>query len=259
MTYLLITLRAEALKVRKSRVIWLTALAFSIAPLMAGFFMFVLKNPAYAESAGLLGAKAQIAGEASWPSYLQIHAQMIAVGGLIVFGFVTSWLFGREYADATAKDLLALPYSRTFVVFAKFILAFLIHIALSLYIIGLGFILGWCIGLPEWSPEIMLSHFYVLLIVTVMTAILCTPVAFFAFYGKGYLAPLGFVILTLVFSQIMTAAGFGDYFPWAIPAIYSGLTDGIGTLSWQAISIVLLTSLLGILGTLYCWLYMDQH
>src|SRR5699024_1298166 len=44
--------------------------------------------------------------------YINLHAQMIAVGGIFVFGFVTSWIFGREYADKTVTDLLALPYSR---------------------------------------------------------------------------------------------------------------------------------------------------
>jgi ABC-2 type transport system permease protein len=35
-------------------------------------------------------------------------AQGIAIGGLFVFGFIMSWIFGREYTDRTMKDLLAL-------------------------------------------------------------------------------------------------------------------------------------------------------
>src|SRR5690625_4535709 len=116
MTCFLAALQTEMLKIRKSKVIWITAAAFTIAPLMAGFFMFVLKDPELAKSTGLVGAKAQIAGEANWPSYLGLHAQMIAVGGIFVFGFVTSWVFGREYSDNTVKDLLALPYSRAVIV-----------------------------------------------------------------------------------------------------------------------------------------------
>lgn len=107
MIYLYTVLRVECLKVIKSKVIWLTAAAFTIAPLMAGFFMFVLKNPELAKNSGLLGTKAQIAGEATWPSYIELHAQMISVGGIFIFGFVTSWIFGREYADQTIKDLLS--------------------------------------------------------------------------------------------------------------------------------------------------------
>jgi ABC-2 type transport system permease protein len=41
-------------------------------------------------------------------------------------------------------------------------------------------------------------------------------------WGKGYLSPLGFVALILVFAQLVAAAGYGSYFPWSVPAIFSG-------------------------------------
>ena len=259
MTYFFAALQTEGLKIRKSKVIWVTAAAFTIAPLMAGFFMFVLKDPELAKSSGLVGAKAQIAGEASWPSYLNLHAQMIAVGGIFVFGLVTSWIFGREYADNTVKDLLALPYSRAVIVMVKFLASFITNIMLSAYIITLGFFIGWIIGLPQWSTATVISNLYILIIVTILTIVLSTPVAFFASYSRGYLAPLGFVIITLVLSQIVSAVGFGEYFPWAIPALYSGVTAGEFMIEWSSILIILMTSLIGFLSTLFWWLYADQQ
>lgn len=258
MSYLLNALQAEGLKIHKSKVIWLTMLAFTIAPFMGGFFMFVLKDPELAQSTGLLGAKAQIAGEASWPAYLNLLAQIIAVGGLLIFGFVTSWIFGREYADHTVKDLLALPYSRAVIVIAKFIAGCLTNLILSAYVVTLGLLMGWIIGLPEWSSAIFLQGLNVLLIVTILTIVLSTPVAFFASYGRGYLAPLGFVILTIVLSQIIAAAGFGEFFPWAIPALYSSVIVGT-SVGLSSFLLILFTSVVGVFGTLYWWMYVDQH
>src|SRR5699024_8493957 len=240
-------LQTECLKVRKSKVIWITVLAFTIAPLMAGFFMFLLKDPEIAKSTGFLGVKAQIAGEANWLSYIRLHAQMIAVGGLLVFGFVTSWIFGREYADNTAKDLLALPYSRVVIVMAKLVASVITNIALCAYIVCLGFLFGWIIGLPQWSFEMVTKGLFIVLIVSILTIALSTPVAFFASYGGGYLAPLGFVVITLVLSQIVSAAGFGAYFPWAIPSLYSGVTADGYTLEWGGLIIIFTTGALGIL------------
>ena len=54
-------LRCELLKARRSRVPLWTAAGFSLAPLMAGLFMFILKDPSRARALGLLRAKAQIA------------------------------------------------------------------------------------------------------------------------------------------------------------------------------------------------------
>src|SRR5690625_622070 len=197
MRYFFAVLQAEGLKIRKSKVTWITVAAFTIAPLMAGFFMFVLKDPEFAERSGLVGAKAQIAGEANWPSNLRLHAQMIAVGGILIFGFMTSWVFGREYADQTAKDLLALPYSRSVVVMAKFVTIFITNMLISIYIVIFGFLIGLFIGLPELSIDIVIQGLYMIMVVTILTIALSTPVAFFASYGGGYLAPLGFVILKI--------------------------------------------------------------
>lgn len=253
-------LNAELLKVRKSKVVWITAAAFTIVPLLAGFFMFVLKNPEFSASSGLLGAKAQIAGEASWPAYINLHAQMIAVGGILIFGFITSWLFGREYSDGTAKELLALPYSRAVIVLAKFAAAFITNVLMSAYIVLVGLTIGRIIDLPQWSTAIVTEGLFKLLVVTLLVIILSFPVSFFASYGRGYLAPLGFVILSLVLSQIVAAAGYGEFFPWAIPALYSGLAeDGVVALNSSNLTIIFMTSLIGVIGTLYWWVFADHH
>ncbi|MEW9053138.1 MAG: ABC transporter permease [Neobacillus sp.] len=259
MRYLLAALKVELLKLRKSRMIWITAAAFSIAPLMGGFFMFVLKNPELAASTGLVGAKAQIVGEANWPSFLGLLAQMISIGGILIFGFVTSWVFGREYTDRTVKDLLALPYPRGIIVIAKYITVLIANLLLSIHVILVGIILGLIVGLPGWSSAVVTDGLTVIFIATLLTIALSTPVAFFACYGRGYLAPLGFVVLMVVFSQIIAAAGYGDYFPWAVPALFSGTSGVALTLGWANLTPLLITSLLGLAGTLSWWLFADQN
>lgn len=259
MRYFFPVLQVELLKIRKSKVTWITLIAFTLVPFIAGFFMFALKYPEFAKSSGLLGAKSQIAGEASWPAYLSLLAQMIAVGGILIFGFVTSWLFGREYTDGTVKDLLALPYPRLVIVLAKFIAMCITNLLMTLYIVLLGLVIGWLIDLPQWSYIIFTDGMRVLLVVAILTIVLSTPVAFFAILGRGFLSPLGFTILLLVLSQIIAIAGFGEYFPWSIPAIYSGVVEGGMSLDWIHLSIILITSSIGLFSALYWWLIADQH
>ena len=98
----------ELLKIRRSGVLLFTTLGFALLPLVGGFFMIVLKDPELAQRVGLISTKARmLAGAADWPTYLELLAQALAVGGIILFGFIGSWVFGREYADHTVKDLLA--------------------------------------------------------------------------------------------------------------------------------------------------------
>lgn len=253
------SLHGELLKIRKSKILWITIAALTIVPLMGGFFMFVLKDPELAKSTGLLGAKAQLVGEASWPSFFNLLSQAIAVGGILVFGFIFSWVFGREYSDRTYKDLLAISISRTSIVIAKFLAAAIWCLLLSLFVFGLGYIIGSLIDLPDGSASITKIGFIKFVVSALLTIVLSCPVAFFASYGRGYLAPLGFVVITLVFAQVIAAAGHGYYFPWSIPALYSQIagaeSEPIGAISYV---IVLITGILGFSGTILWWKFADQ-
>ena len=68
---------AETLKLRRSKVPLFTAAGFSIAPLVGGLFMIILKDPAAARSMGLISTKAQlVGGVADWTMFFSILAQI---------------------------------------------------------------------------------------------------------------------------------------------------------------------------------------
>lgn len=249
----------EAKKFFHSKVPLLTLSVLAIIPVMAGFFMFVLKDPNLAQNLGLISAKANLMGTADWPSYFSLLAQAIAIGGMIVFGFVTAWIFGREYSDRTINDLLALPKSRSVIVIAKFIVAVLWCMVLSLFVLVFGLIVGKIVDIPLWSVDVMTQGISVFIVCSVLTSLLTPPVALFASIGRGYLSALGFMIFTLVLAQIIAFIGYGQYFPWAIPPLIAGITGDDGVLiSYLSINIVLLTSVLGTVGTLLWWRYADH-
>ena len=107
MNNLFSALWTEFLKMRRSKVPFFTAIGFSIVPLVGGLFMIILKDPEAAKSMGLISTKAQLmVGVADWPAFFNIIAQAVAVGGAILFAIVTAWIFGREFSDHTAKELL---------------------------------------------------------------------------------------------------------------------------------------------------------
>lgn len=260
MAMIITSLMAELLKVRKSKIFVMTFLGFSIAPLMGGFFMFILKDPEFARTSGLLGSKAALHGTADWPSLWGMLAQIVAIGGIVLFGFIASWVFGREYADRTVKDLLALPVPRISVVLSKFIAIVLWCACLTFYVLVLGFLVGWLVGLPQWSMQTAIHGIGQLLAAAVLTTALSSPVAFFASYGRGYLPPMGFVILAVILAQIVGAVGYGAYFPWAVPALFTGAAGPENAhLGLASFAIVALTSLTGLIATMLWWRLADQN
>jgi ABC-2 type transport system permease protein len=250
----------ELLKARRSKMPLLTALGFSLAPFAGGFFMIVLKDLDAARRLGFISTKAQIvAGTADWPTYLELLAQATAIGGIILFSLIASWVFGREYSDHTIKDLLALPTPRYVVVLAKLILVTLWSASLTafIYLIGLG--VGTAVALPSVAAEILWQGTVTVAITACLTIALATPIAFVASAGRGYLPPMGAAILAVILAQIIAAAGWGEYFPWSVPALYAGMI-GPGYAQLGAISyvIVILASVIGIIGTFAWWEWADQ-
>ncbi|HET7279608.1 MAG TPA: ABC transporter permease [Dermatophilaceae bacterium] len=251
---------AEAVKALRSRLPWVTVLAFTVAAGVGGLFMFILQDPQRARSLGLLGAKAQLAsGTADWPTYLALLAQTTAVGGLIVFGLVTIWVFGREFTDHTAKDLLALPTSRTTIIGAKFAVTAAWCLALSLQCYLLGLVIGAALRLPQWSADIALHGLVRLLATAAMTVLLAASFALAASLGRGYLAAIGLMFLAVFLAQVIAILGYGQYFPYSVPSIYSGLA---GTAQPPAglpgYALVVLVGLGSVAGTAAWWRRADQ-
>ncbi|KAB8191909.1 ABC transporter permease [Nonomuraea phyllanthi] len=246
---------AELLKVRRSRLPWITGLAFAIAALVCGMFMFILADPARARAFGLIGGKAQLSGaSADWPGYLALLAQAVAVGGLGIYGLVAIWLFGREFSDRTAIDLLALPTSRTAVVAAKFAIAALWALLLALLLAGLGLLIGALLDLPAWSAPGVAAGVGHLLATAGLAAVTTTPLALAASIGRGYLAAVGVLFAVIFAAQVIAALGYGAVFPWSVPGLYAGIAgpdqDPPGILG---VGLVAATGAAGAVATAWWW------
>jgi ABC-2 type transport system permease protein len=259
-TAFLAALWAEGLKARRSKVPWLTALGFSLAPLMGGLFMVILKDPARARSMGLISAKAQLtAGTADWPTFLGVLAQATAVGGAMLFALVTAWVFGREYSDRTAKDLLALPTPRSAIVAAKLVMVGVWGTALAALVLAVGLVVGAAVELPGWSWALLARAAGDQAATAGLTLALMPPVALLASAGRGYLAPLGWAILTVFLAQILAAIGWGSWFPWSVPALFSGLAGPRSAqLGAHSYLVVALAFAAGLAGTFAWWQRADQ-
>jgi ABC-2 type transport system permease protein len=126
-----------------------------------------------------------------------------------------------------------------------------------IYLIGLS--VGAAVDLPPVSVEIFWQGTITLAITSCLTIALVTPIAFFASAGHGYLLPMGVAILVLILAQVVAATGWGEYFPWAVPALRAGMAGpqyaNLGMISYV---IVILTSLAGMIGTFAWWELADQ-
>jgi ABC-2 type transport system permease protein len=162
-----------------------------------------------------------------WAGYLATASQITATAGLLGFGVVLSWLFGREFADGTITGLFALPVGRGTLAGAKLLVyaawAFTISAVLVVVIVALGLALG--LGsLPDVAAADVARQF----VVTILTAAIALPAAWAATLGRGLLGGIGAIIGVVVVAQVAAVAGIGAWFPFAAPGLWAAGLDVTG-------------------------------
>jgi ABC-2 type transport system permease protein len=260
MTGLRAALATEWLKARRSRVPWLVLAGFSMAPVVAGLFMVILKDPEGARRLGLLGAKAQLAaGTADWPTMLSMLSQSVAVAGAFLFAFLTSWVFGREFSDRTLRGLLASPTSRGAIVVAKAIVVGAWGLAITAWITVLGFAIGALVGLPGWTDTLAATAVRSIVAAGILTIVLQPVTGLLASIGRGPIAGLAWAVLSIAIAQVLAVLGLGAAFPWAVPALVSGAGGpDSAVVPTASLVLVVVTGLAGLALTIAWWRRADH-
>ena len=255
MSKLIVIVKTEWIKIRKAKIFIFSIGAMCLLPIVCGIFLMILLHPEYAAST-LLMQKAQLVGATDWASYFTLLNEMMSVGGIILFGFFASWIFGREYSDKTAKDLLALPMPRGFIVCSKYIALALWCLLLTVIALCVAVLFGLIINPPGFSLAVLFNGSGVFVISALLTIALTTPVAFFASFGKGYLSPVGFILFTILLGQLAELLGIGAYCPWAMPAIFAGIAHDTVSIVGYLLFVALV--IFGGGATYFWWRYADQ-
>lgn len=235
MKSLLTAIRTENIKLFRSYVLWGTLV----------FFLFVTTIRV---------------GEGDWATYLGNVAFMFAsVFGIVGFGAVAGWTFGREYTDRTMKDLLALPVSRGKIVAAKSASAIAGCLMIVMITFAFALLLGFIVGVPGFSVDQMLQHLLQLLIISGLHLLLCGPVVMIASVSRGYLAPMAFAFCTLMVALIAGPTQLGAYLPWSIPALQLARSGGAAfPLEPASYIIPIVVGFAGYVGTWAWWRWADQ-
>jgi ABC-2 type transport system permease protein len=251
---------SEFLKAFRSRAVLLSAVFVLILPLAGALFMAILKDPEQARAAGIIGAKAQLTmGTADWPSYFNFLGMGIGAAGLILFSMITAWVFGREFSDHTAKEWLATPTPRATVVAAKFALIAVWILFLTLLEFSGGLLIGSALDIPGWTAAGTLATFATIMAAVFLVGLLMPLVAWWAGLGRGYLPPIIWMILTMGLANMVSLLGRGDWFPWAVPILVSGMiqknADRVGLHSYLVVGAAFLV---GIIVTFLWWRNADH-
>ncbi len=178
-----------------------------------------------------------VAREDGWAGLLGSAVQIVSAGGLIAFGVMLSWSFGREFAEGTITGLFALPVPRASVAIAKLLTyavwAAAISAALVLVLLAAGFALGY--GLPAAGDAVGLAR---LALVTLLTALIAVPAALAATLFRGLLAGIAVTVALVASAQVLVLSGAGAWYPIATPALWGTAPDSVPPLAFLSVAAV---------------------
>lgn len=192
----------------------------------------------------------------TWEAFLNNTFFMYStVIGLMGFGILSSWAFGREYQDGTYKDILSLPIPRTKLVCAKFLALELCFIGTTVIAIGVTFGLGSCFGLTGFDLFLAGSVVKRLFTATLYNISLSFLYPFIAGIVRGVLAPVSVSFGALIMAVVFGSQPVGRYIPWSVPGIYLSDPQIVNSASRLSIFIIVI---IGVYGTILWWNYADQ-
>jgi ABC-2 type transport system permease protein len=222
-------LTAELLKLKRSSLPLWTGLIVLMAPLFAHEF-----------------TKSVPGVHVTWAAFMRIGPALLASWyGTVLFGLVTAYVFGREYSEGTAKEMLTLPIRRECFVAAK--TAILVAWLLGLTLLSVAVQAGGAaiVGIDGASWAVATECLGVSLKAALLIFATLPVVALLAMRGKGYLAPLAYSGVAATLGLGLAEAGWTRWFPWSMQMTVAGMAlfpavpmPSLVTASWVLMALV---------------------
>lgn len=253
-------LGTECKKLRRSKVTWGSLIALSLGPLGIALFMWILREPDRAAKLGLLGAKANLSGmAATWPSFLSMLTLIVGIGGMLILSFIVAYVFGREYSEGTAKNMLALPVGRPWFVLAKLAVTAIWWFLLVAAVVAEALLIGTMLRLPGFSSGLLIRSIRNAMASAALAYLLVPIVAWISALGRGYMPPLAFTMTMMALGNIFSKTGWAPWFPWSIIPLLIGMVgQPVEALPPGSYVVAALTFVSGIAATLAQVLYADN-
>ncbi|WP_274363807.1 ABC transporter permease [Paenibacillus thermotolerans] len=175
----------EILKLKRSRMFLLSMIGAAVAP-----FMVVIASSIDTElREPVLFAEL----------FAQTNLYVTLLIGVPLYGVVTAYVFNREYAEDTLKNLLTLPVSRISIMASKMLLLFLWIMLLTVLAWGLTLALGLIGRFGGFGTGLMWEAFRQFMTAGALLFVLSTPIVLTSVVMKNYVPS---IVLSIVITLI---------------------------------------------------------
>ncbi|UFJ43388.1 ABC transporter permease [Brevibacillus humidisoli] len=148
-------------------------------------------------------------------SFYNTNLYVILLIGTLLFGVITAYVFNREYAEDTLKNLLTIPVSRISLIASKLVLVFLWILVLTLLSWGLTLVLGLVGQFEGLSTAVLLQSLKQYIIGASLFFLLATPTTFVSLWFKNYVPTIIFTAIITMVNVALVDTEYRVLFPWS--------------------------------------------
>lgn len=150
--------------------------------------------------------------------FSQTNMYVLLLVGVSLYGVITAYLFNREYAENTLKNLLSIPVSRISFFASKLIMLFILIMVMTTVAWGLTVIFGLIGQFQGLSAEVLIKSLKEYLLGGTLLFLLSTPTILITLLSKNYVPT---IVFTLIITMVNVLIGNSQYvalYPWS--AVY---------------------------------------
>lgn len=227
-------LYTELLKLKRSNMFLVSIVGAAVAPFMC-FIAYVMQK----------AKRPDIPIEIS-QFFSDTNLYVLMLIGVLLYGVITAYLFNREYAENTLKNLLTIPVSKSSLIVSKLILLLVWIMILTLVSWGLTSIFGVIGPFDDFSFQFMTRFLWEFVIGGFMLFLLSTPVIFITLLFKDYVPTIVFTIGITMVNVLISNSEYSVLYPWSATLAVATNTFRPEYPPYYSYVAILATSILGI-------------
>ncbi|WP_010494245.1 ABC transporter permease [Paenibacillus elgii] len=192
-------------------------------------------------------------------AFMNTNMYVILLVGTLLYGVITAYLFHREYAEDTMKNLLTIPVSRVSLIVSKLILLFLWIMVLTFTIWSLTLILGLIGQFEGLTMALLLQSLKQFVIGGALLFLLCTPTMLITFLFKNYVPTIIFTAMITMANVVLSESEYKALFPWSASYV---IANGDFIPQYPpafSYAVILAASLIGLAATIIYFKKVDIH
>ncbi|WP_223068670.1 ABC transporter permease [Paenibacillus caui] len=240
-------LATELLKLKRAKMFLVSVVGAAAAPIM----VFI----------GYLDMKSRMPDEPATfaKAFGETNLYVLLLIGSLLYGVITAYLFNREYAEDTLKNLLTIPVSRISLIVSKMVLLYLWIMVLTMFAWGLILLLGLIVGYEGLSADVLLESLTEFCIGGSLLFLLSTPTIFITLLFKNYVPTIIFSAVVVMGNVALANREYKALFPWSavhVIAEHAFVPEYPPFYSYIAIAA---TSIAGMVATIVYFTRVDIH